>query len=78
MSNKNQYVIFHKDGWALKGAGSTRATVIHPAQKSAITRAREVARNHGSEMLIHGANGRIRERNTCDKDPYPFGRLSES
>jgi hypothetical protein len=25
----------------------------------------------GGEMLIHGENGRMRERNTYRKDPFP-------
>ncbi|WP_299755412.1 DUF2188 domain-containing protein [uncultured Boseongicola sp.] len=25
----------------------------------------------GSEMLVHGEDGRIRERNTFGKDPHP-------
>ncbi|RUW04999.1 DUF2188 domain-containing protein, partial [Mesorhizobium sp. M1A.F.Ca.IN.020.06.1.1] len=33
--------------------------------------ARELARNQGSEMFIHGENGRIRERNTYGNDPFP-------
>ena len=71
MTKKNQHVIPHKDGWAVKGTGNAKATAIHPTQQSAITQARDIARNQGSEMLIHGTNGRIRERNTYGKDPYP-------
>ena len=71
MTKKNQHVVPHKDGWAVKGAGNSKATAIHPTQQSAITQARDIARNQGSEMLIHGANGRIRERNTYGKYPYP-------
>jgi hypothetical protein len=71
MTKKNQHVVPQKNGWAVKGAGNSKATAIHPTQQSAITQARDIARNQGSEMLIHGANGRIRERNTYGKDPYP-------
>jgi hypothetical protein len=71
MTKKNQHVVPHKDGWAVKGAGNSKATAIHPTQQSAITQARDIARNQGSEMLIHGADGRIRECNTYGKDPYP-------
>jgi len=35
-----------------------------------ISAAHETAIRQGSEMLIHVENGRIRERNTYDKDPY--------
>ena len=71
MSKKNQHVVPHSKGWAIKGAGNEKATSVHATQKAAISEARDIARNQGSEMLIHGANGRIRERNTYGKDPYP-------
>ena len=71
MSKKNQHVVPHSGGWAVKGENNSRATSIHSTQRSAIRSAREIARNQGSEMFIHGKNGRIRERNTYGKDPFP-------
>jgi len=71
MSNKNQHVVPHSGGWAVKGAGNQKATSVHSTQREAIGAARETARNQGSEMLIHGENGRIRERNTYGSDPFP-------
>lgn len=71
MSKKNQHVVPHESGWAVKSAGSSRAASVHTTQKSAISAARSTAMKNGSEMLIHGSNGRIRERNTYGKDPYP-------
>lgn len=71
MSKKNQHVVPHSDGWAVKGAGNQRATSVHPTQREAIETARDIARNQRSEMLIHGENSRIRERNTYGDDPYP-------
>lgn len=71
MPNKNQHVVPHGDGWAVKGAGNSRATSVHDTQKGAAAAARRIATKQGSEMLIHGRNGQIRERNTYGKDPYP-------
>ncbi len=71
MSKRNQHVVPHSEGWAVKGAGSQRASSVHPTQREAIKAARKTAINQSSEMLIHGENGRIRERNTYGKDPYP-------
>lgn len=71
MTKKNQHVVPHSDGWAVKGAGNTRATSVHGTQRDAIEAARDIARNQRSEMLIHGENGRIRERNTYGDDPNP-------
>ncbi|MEQ8778731.1 MAG: DUF2188 domain-containing protein [Roseibium album] len=71
MSGKNQHVVPHKDGWAVNGAGNSKATSVHDTQAEAIGSARETAMSQGNEMLIHGRNGRIRERNTYGKDPFP-------
>ena len=71
MSGKNQHVVPHVKGWAVKSAGSSRATSVHSTQKSAISAARSTAIKNSSEMLIHGTNGRIRDRNTYGKDPFP-------
>ena len=71
MTKKNQHVVPHSGGWAVRGAGNERATSVHGTQCEAIGAARDTALRPGSEMLIHGENGRIRERNTYGKDPYP-------
>jgi len=71
MSKKDQHVVKHPKGWAVKGAGNHRATSVHSTQREAIAIARSAAINQGSEMLIHGQNGQIRERNTYGKDPHP-------
>ena len=71
MSKKNQHVVPHSGGWAVKGAGNAKSTSVHSTQREAIGAARDIARNQGSEMFIHGENGRIRERNTYGNDPFP-------
>jgi hypothetical protein len=71
MANKNQHVVPHADGWAVKGAGNSKATSVHPTQSAAIDAARGIARNQHTELFIHGENGRIRERNTYGNDPFP-------
>ncbi len=68
---RNQHVVPAKDGWAVRGAGSTKATKVFGTQEEAIERGREIARNQGSELLIHGRDGRIREKSTYGRDPYP-------
>ena len=71
MSKKNQHVVPSGKNWAVKGAGNSKATRIVQTQKEASTIAREISKNQGSEMFIHGRNGQIRERNTYGKDPFP-------
>lgn len=70
--NKNQHVTPRPDGnWQVKGAGNERATVVTGTQKEAIEIAKGIAQNQNSELIIHGKNGRIREKNSYGNDPYP-------
>ena len=71
MSGKNQHVVPHGDDWAVKGAGNERATSLHQTQAEAIERAREIARNQESELVIHRPNGQIRDKDSYGNDPCP-------
>lgn len=71
MKKRNQHVTPHPNGWAVRGAGAFRPSSVHDTQAQAIDRARDIARNQGSELLIHGRNGRIRARDSHGRDPFP-------
>jgi len=71
MAGKSQHVVPRDGRWAIKGAGSSRATKVFSTQREAIEAGRDIARRQGSELLIHGRDGRIREKNTYGKDPFP-------
>lgn len=64
-----QHVTPHPDGWQVIGGGNSRATVVTSTQAEAIARAREIAINQQTEVVIHGRNGQIRERNSYGNDP---------
>ncbi len=70
--NKNQHVTMRPDGnWQVKGEGNKRASAVTNTQRDAITIATEIARNQKSELIIHGKNGKIREKNSYGNDPFP-------
>lgn len=71
MSKRNQHVVPHPEGWAVKGAGAQKATSVHDTQAGAIERARDIARAQGTELLIHGRDGQIRARDSYGNDPFP-------
>jgi len=71
MGGKNQHVVPHADGWAVKGAGNDKATKTFDRQSDAIDYARDIARNQQSELFVHRQNGRIRERDSFGNDPFP-------
>lgn len=68
---KNQHVTPHKNGWQVKSAGSSRATKVTTTQNEAISVARNIATNQKSEVVVHGTNGRIRQKNSYGNDPFP-------
>jgi uncharacterized protein YdaT len=71
MTNRNQHVVPHGDDWAVRREGSSRVTRRTRTQSEAIDLAREIARNQGSEVVIHRPDGTIRDRDSYGKDPCP-------
>ena len=73
MTGKNQWVVpINGSGqWGVRGEGNERITSIHDTQREAIGRARGIAVNQQSELLIQGRDGQIRERNSYGDDPFP-------
>lgn len=69
--NRNQHVVPHPDGWAVRAAGGRRPSSVQPTQAEAVDRGRTIAQNQSTELFIHGRNGRIRERDSHGHDPHP-------
>ena len=53
----------------LRVEGSAGARSTHKTQAEATVAARRIAKKNESELLIHGRNGRIRDRRTYGRDP---------
>jgi hypothetical protein len=68
---KNQHVVPQGQDWAVRGAGNSRVTSKHSTQGEAIDAARGIARNQGSEVIIHRPDGRIRDKDSYGNDPCP-------
>lgn len=68
---KSQHVVKHDKGWSVKKAGSSRATKVVKTQTEAIEIGKEIAKNQQTELVIHGENGKIREKNSYGNDPFP-------
>ncbi|PIW26696.1 MAG: hypothetical protein COW30_13730 [Rhodospirillales bacterium CG15_BIG_FIL_POST_REV_8_21_14_020_66_15] len=71
MSTKGQHVVPNGNKWSVRRAGAARASGVYNTQAEAIEKARELARNQSTELYIHGRDGRIRERDSYGKDPFP-------
>lgn len=68
---KNQHVVPNGDKWSVKGEGNSRATGTFDTQKEAIERAKEIAKNEKSEVVIHRQDGKIRDKDSYGNDPNP-------
>ena len=58
----NQHVVPHPDGWAVKGEGNEKYTALFKLQSEAIDRAKDIAYNSRSSVIIHRKDGTIRDR----------------
>lgn len=71
MTKRNQHVVPREDGWAIQSAGAKRATELFDRKAHAIDRAREISKNQGTELLIHGRNGQIQSKDSHGNDKFP-------
>jgi hypothetical protein len=71
MAKKNQHVVPIGKGWGVKGEGNSKYTTFTDTKNKAIHIAREIARNNRAELIIHGKNGKIQDKDSYGKDPCP-------
>jgi hypothetical protein len=62
-------VVPRDDEWIVEREGAARASSRHRTQAEADERARSVARREGVELVVHGRDGRIRQRESYGSDP---------
>ena len=65
-SQRHQHVVPHPKGWAVRGEGNKRITASYTYQDDAIDRAKAIAKRYSSDVVIHGKDGRIRDRRSYD------------
>jgi hypothetical protein len=66
---KNQHVTPHSKGWQVKGEGNIKATAITKTQAESEKIAIQIAKVQKSEVVIHGIDGRIRDKKSYGNDP---------
>ena len=71
MAKKNVHVVKHDDGWAVKKEGNRRASSVHRTQREAIDSGKEAAKGERAELVIHGRDGKIRDKDSFGNDPCP-------
>jgi len=71
MSKRNQHVVPRDDGWAVRGAGAKRDTEVFDLKREAVDRARDIAQNQKTELVVHGQDGKIQYKDSHGHDPFP-------
>jgi len=71
MTKRNQHVVPRNDGRAVHGAGAKRATELFDRKADAIDLAREISKNQGTELLIHGRDGKNQSKDCHGNDKFP-------
>jgi LPS sulfotransferase NodH len=71
MSIKGQHVVPNGSKWSVRGTGAARASGTFATRQEAISKAKDLARAQQTELYIHGADGRIRERDSYSREPAP-------
>ena len=70
--SKNQHIVKTKDGWGVIGEGNIRLTSEHKTKQLAIKSAISIAKNQKSDVVIHGRNGKIIDKDSYGPDPCPL------
>lgn len=68
---KNQHVVPTENGWGVKGEGNDKYTALTNTKAEAEKIAREIAINQSSEVVIHGKDGKIQDKDSYGNDPNP-------
>jgi hypothetical protein len=58
-------------GWSSKKGGSQRASKNFDSKKDAEKYSRELSKKEGSELIIHGKDGKIQRSDSHGNDPNP-------
>lgn len=74
MAKNDRFVVRHPKGWAVRKPHADRASSVHPTQREAEGRAKEIVSNlGGGEVRIQGRDGQWRDSDTVPPghDPNP-------
>ena len=76
MAKKNKRQTHHvvpdpQGSWNVKKGGASRASGHFNTKKDAERFGRQVSRNQGTELIIHGRDGKIQRADSHGHDPNP-------
>ncbi|MFH1029926.1 MAG: DUF2188 domain-containing protein [bacterium] len=68
---KNIHIVPSGNRWAVKQEGKTDPLSTHRTKDLADQKGRAEARKEEVELIIHGRNGQIQDKDSFGKDPCP-------
>ncbi|MGB5982597.1 MAG: DUF2188 domain-containing protein [Nonlabens sp.] len=73
MNKKSNHVVPSKEngGWAVRKSGSTKVSRRFDRKSDAVNFGRKLSKKEETELYIHKKDGRIQDRNSYGRDPYP-------
>jgi hypothetical protein len=71
MAKKNIHIVPTGAGWAVKREGQKTPLSEHRTQENAANAGRPVAKHTRVELVIHGRDGKIRDKDSFGHDPNP-------
>ncbi len=71
MPGKNQHVVPVGSDWGIRGEGNSRLTSVFENKQDALKVGRKIAINQQAELVIHGRDGRIQDKDSFGHDPVP-------
>ena len=70
--SKSHHVVPNgKDGWKVIKDGASRASGVYDTKNEALDAARAISQNQKTELIIHGKDGKIQNKDSHGNDPYP-------
>ena len=72
MARSSHHVVHNSNGgWDVKRNGSQSSSGHFETKEEAVTAGRQISQNQGTELVIHGMNGRIQASDSHGNDPCP-------
>lgn len=71
MNDSHHVVPNPEGGWDIKKGGASRSSGHYDKKQDAIDGARKISSNQGSELFIHGLNGKIQRKDSHGNNQHP-------
>ncbi|UOQ43867.1 DUF2188 domain-containing protein [Halobacillus salinarum] len=65
--DKGEHVVPHEDGWAVQAADAKKPDKVFKRKEDAVDRAKEVAKNKGTPIIIHDQDGNIQDQSSYEE-----------